>query len=153
MYETDKGKNEWHMEMLGELTDYTFISESQAYTLSTDALLTLFDTHTQQIQWKKQLPRENQDEKYSLRRLGRNLVVHSNERGLMVNSVGHVIFEHPLEGSGKSVVEFFSSGDFYSVFVREDMVTIYKSHTQTGVIRLDMQIDLPEGFQPVMEPI
>jgi hypothetical protein len=33
------------------------------------------------------------------------------------------------------------------------MVTIYKSHTQTGVIRLDMQIDLPEGFQPVMEPI
>ena len=64
----------------------------------------------------------------------------------MVNSVGHVIFEHPLEGEGKSVVEFFSSGDFFSVFIREDMVTIYKSHTPLGMYRLDMQIDLPEGF-------
>ena len=68
-----------------------------------------------------------------MRRLGRNLIAHSNERVVMVNSVGHVIFENPLEGHGKSVVEFFMSGeDIYSCFVREDMVTIYNAHTLTG---------------------
>ena len=53
IYSTDKGKNEWHVETLGEISDAILFADNQAYTLSTDGLLTLFDTNTQAIQWKK----------------------------------------------------------------------------------------------------
>ena len=56
IYEKDKGKNEWYIETLGELKDLIFIGEGQAYTLSTDSLLTLFDNYTNTIVWKKQMP-------------------------------------------------------------------------------------------------
>ena len=56
IYQTDKGKNEWHLETLGEISDLILFAGSQAYTLSTDGLLTLFNTSTQAIEWKKQLP-------------------------------------------------------------------------------------------------
>lgn len=56
MYESDRGKNDWHLQTLGEISDLILFSDSAAYTLSTDGLLTLFDTKTQTIQWKKQLP-------------------------------------------------------------------------------------------------
>ena len=49
LYEKDMGRNDWRVETLGELTDMIFIGENQAYTLSSDALLTLFDTSTQTI--------------------------------------------------------------------------------------------------------
>ena len=44
MYEKDKGKNEWRIESLGQIDDLVFIGSNQAYTLSTDSLLTLYDT-------------------------------------------------------------------------------------------------------------
>ena len=56
IYQSDKGKNEWHLETLGEISDLVLFGDSQAYTLSTDGLLSLFDTKSQTIQWKKQLP-------------------------------------------------------------------------------------------------
>jgi hypothetical protein len=56
MFETDKGKQDWHVETLGELSDMILFADNQAYTLSTDGLLTMFDTSTQNIRWKKQLP-------------------------------------------------------------------------------------------------
>ena len=56
MYEKDKGKNEWTIESLGEISDLVFIGNNQAYTLSSDSLLTLYDTAEQKIVWKKQLP-------------------------------------------------------------------------------------------------
>lgn len=56
MYESDRGKNDWHLETLGEISDLILFADSAAYTLSTDGLLSLFDTKTQTIQWKKQLP-------------------------------------------------------------------------------------------------
>ena len=56
MFLKDKGKNEWHVETLGEISDLVFIGTNQAYTLSTDSLLTLYDTMEEKIDWKKQLP-------------------------------------------------------------------------------------------------
>ena len=53
IYQTDKGKNEWHVETLGEISDLILFADSQAYTLSTDGLLTLFNTNSQEIEWKK----------------------------------------------------------------------------------------------------
>jgi len=45
----------------------------------------------------------------------------------MINSQGHVIFEQPLEGSGKSLVEMFAVDQgIISCFVRGDHVTVYK---------------------------
>lgn len=44
IYQTDRGKNEWHVETLGEISDLILFADSQAYTLSTDGLLTLFNT-------------------------------------------------------------------------------------------------------------
>jgi len=85
MYASDKGKNEWHLETLGELSDLVLFADSEAYTLSTDGLLSLFDTKTQTISWKKQLP-QGKFEDYQLRHMGRNLIAHSDERVAMINS-------------------------------------------------------------------
>jgi len=43
MYESDRGKNDWKIETLGEVSDLVFIGSQQSYILSTDGLLTLFD--------------------------------------------------------------------------------------------------------------
>ena len=56
MFQSDAGRNEWHVETLGEISDLVFIGTNQAYTLSTDSLLTLYDTASEKIEWKKQLP-------------------------------------------------------------------------------------------------
>ena len=53
IYQKDAGKNEWHKETLGEISDLVFIGTSQAYTLSADALLTLYDMTAEKIEWKK----------------------------------------------------------------------------------------------------
>ena len=55
MYETDKGKSDWFIETLGEVSDMVLYADHSAYTLSTDGLLTLFDTTTQTMRWKRQL--------------------------------------------------------------------------------------------------
>ena len=46
LYQSDIGKNEWHLETLGELSDSILFPDHKAYTLSTDGLLTHFDTTT-----------------------------------------------------------------------------------------------------------
>ena len=106
MYEKDKGKNEWKIESLGQINDLVFIGNNQAYTLSTDSLLTLYDTFEEEIVWKKQLP-QGPNESYKLRHLGRNLLIHSDNRVSMINSAGHVIWEQPLSGDGSAAVEMF----------------------------------------------
>lgn len=132
MFQSDAGRNEWHVETLGEISDLVFIGTNQAYTLSTDSLLTLYDTASEKIEWKKQLP-EGETETYKLRHLGRNLIVHSNKRVTMINSAGHVIWEQPLVGNGNAVVEMFQAGsDVWSVIVKEDQVVIYKQYAAKG---------------------
>ena len=124
------------METLGEISELVFIGAGQAYTLSTDSLLTLYDTVGERIEWKKQLP-QGENETYKLRHLGRNLIVYSNSRVSMINSAGHVIWEQPLVGTGDSVVEMFMVGkDIYSVFVKEDQVTVYKQYATKGQFRI-----------------
>ena len=53
------------------------------------------------------MPTNHYGDNYSLRHLGRNLVIYSDERVAMINSVGHVIFEVPLLGESKTALEMF----------------------------------------------
>ncbi len=85
MYESDKGKNDWHIETLGEISDLILYADNVAYTVSSDGLLSLFDLKTQTIKWKKQLP-GSKKESYKLRHFGPNLLVYSDDRASMVHS-------------------------------------------------------------------
>jgi hypothetical protein len=76
--EKDKGRIDWHIETIGELADLIFLEDNMVYTLSTDGVITYFNTDQKQIKWKKTLPTGTQPEEYHLRHLGRNLLVHSN---------------------------------------------------------------------------
>ena len=71
---------------------------------------------------------------YRLRHIGRNLVIYSNDRFAMINSVGHVIFEVPLLGESSASLEMFQakSGDIYTVIVRDKLVTIYNGYVSSG---------------------
>ena len=92
-----------------------------------------------------------------MRHLGRNLVVHSDERAIMINSAGHIIFEQPLEGTGPVVAEFFQDvrGEIISCFVRGEKVTIYNGFLLRGVFTITSEVeDLTEGeMQEVFEPL
>jgi len=83
-----------------------------------------------------------------MRHVGRNLVVHSNERAIMINSAGHIIFEHPLEGTGPAVAEFFQDvrGEIVSCFVRGEKVTIYNGFLLRGAFTITSEVkDLARG--------
>ena len=100
-------------------------ADNQAFTLSTDGLLTMLDTATQEFLWKKQLPM-GKTEPYRLRHMGRNLLAYSDERASLFNAQGQVLFEQPLEGDGQSVVEIFKADDaMFSCFVRGSQVILY----------------------------
>ena len=150
IYEKDKGKNEWYIETLGEIRDLIFIGEGQSYTLSTDHLLTLFDVNSQTIVWKKQMA-ESQGG-YRLRHIGRNLIIYSDERVAMVNSVGHVIFEVPLLGESSTVLEIFQekNGDIFTIMVRDKLVTVYNGYVSAGsfLIQTDAIPDV-DTFMPL----
>ena len=91
MYEKDKGMNDWKIESLGNLKNMKFIEDSPLiYTLSTSGVLCLYDTLKQKHIWKKELP---DNEEFSLRYLGRNLLVYSQKRAMMINSRGHIIYD------------------------------------------------------------
>lgn len=121
--------------------------------MSNDGLLTLFNTNTQAIEWKKELP-QGQYEDYHLRHMGRNLIAHSDSRVAMFNSQGHVIFEKSLEGEGPGAVEMFSvDSGIYSCFVRGDLVTVYKQYLQVGSFRIEDVAELPAEFTGVFEPL
>ena len=65
----------------------------------------------------------------------------------MFNSQGHVIFEQPLSGQGRSLVEMFMLEDIYSCFVRSNTVTIYRMFQQMGQFKLDLEtINMPPEF-------
>ena len=123
LFEKDKGKTDWHIETIGEIADLVFVEDNSddsfVYTLSTDGIVTYFNTNTQTIAWKKTLPRGNQGENYKMRHIGKNLLLHSNSRAMLFNSAGHVIFEVPFVGSTSRVpIEIFqtSSGDYFIAF-------------------------------------
>ena len=92
-----------------------------------------------------------------MRHLGRNLVVHSDERAIMINSAGHIIFEQPLEGTGPAVAEFFQDvrGEIISCFVRGEKVTIYNGFLLRGVFTITSEVeDLTDGeMAEVFEPL
>lgn len=89
-----------------------------------------------------------------MRHFGRNLIVHSDERAIMINSAGHVIFETPLDGSGSVVAEIFKdkNGEIISCFVKGEKVTIYKEYSLRGVFAVKSEAlirgDMTEVFEP-----
>lgn len=124
------------LETLGDINDLVYIGDNQAYTLATDGLLTLYDTLNQNIVWKKQLPVDAQDdEEYELTHIGRNLMVYSNRRAVLINSVGHVIFEVPLEGDAEAAVEMFQmKSDIYTTILKGNKLTIYKEYVEKAFV-------------------
>ena len=88
--------------------------------------------------WKKDLP-HNEGE-YRLRYLSRNLLVYSNQRALLVNSKGHVIYDVSLEDDISSsatnsttttnlAVELFEfGGQIYSCLAKGNKVILYKDY-------------------------
>lgn len=97
MYADQKGKNDWMIENIGEVTDAVFIGNKQSYFLSDDNLLTLFDNGNKVSIWRKQLPSHN-SESYALRHIDDTLFALSNERALIINLNGQVLQEIPLIG-------------------------------------------------------
>jgi len=71
---------------------------------------------------------------YRLRHIGRNLIIYSDERVAMVNSVGHVIFEVPLLGESSTVLEIFQekNGDIITIMIRDKLVTVYNGYVAAG---------------------
>jgi len=66
----------------------------------------LFDNSAQKTTWRKQLPKAG-TESFHMRNIGKNILVHSDERAIMINSAGQILYEVPFEGTGKTVVEIF----------------------------------------------
>lgn len=89
LYTTERGKYDWHIKTIGEVTDVAFIGLQQAYMLSTDNLLTYYNNGNENVIWRKKLP-SNEGESYKLISLDRNLLVYSDERALQINTAGHV---------------------------------------------------------------
>lgn len=91
-------------------------------------------------------------EGYRLRHIGRNLIIYSDERVAMVNSVGHVIFEVPLLGESSTVLEIFQekNGDIFTIMVRDKLVTVYNGYVSAGsfLIQTDAIPDV-DTFMPL----
>lgn len=127
--------------------------KNEAYTVSTDGLLTLFNTKENKITWKKQLPGRER-ENYKLRNMGKNLFTFSDERVAVFAPNGALIFEEPLEGTGKSVLEISNVGNLIeSCFVRSDIVTVYDHLTKIGSFQIEDKSELPADFDQVFEPL
>lgn len=54
----------------------------------------------------------------------------SNERGIMINQAGHILFEHTFEGQGQSVSEIYQdrNGEIVTLFVRNDVFYVYREN-------------------------
>jgi hypothetical protein len=113
LFEKHKGVNDWHLEMVGEIKDLKFVEDSDlVYTVSKDGLLGLFNTASQEFEWKKRLTTIlQQPEEFGLRYLSRNLLVFSETRAMLLNTAGHTNMEIDF-GSifGASAVQAYTEG-------------------------------------------
>lgn len=95
-------------------------------------------------------------EKYQLRHVGRNVIAFSDERAAMFNALGETVFEVPLDGEGPSVVEMWRDNDnFYSCFVRGNIVTVFKKFTQVANFEIEnpLELEVPAGQENLFEPL
>ena len=155
IYADEKGKNEWLIENLGQVTDAILLNSQQSYILSEDAVITHLDSQTQQTVWRKQLP-QNSNESYRIRNVGRNILAFSDDRGIMLNSAGHIVFELPLEGTGTTVAEIYQdrNGEIVTCFVRNENFYVYRENQLKGSFQIISDLeDFPESFQEVFQPL
>jgi len=115
---------------VGLVVDTVFVGSKQAYMLSDDNLLTYFSNMVSaKPAWRKELPTTVGGESYKLIHVDETLIAYSNERAIMLNTNGQVMFEIPITGQGKTVAEFYRNlnGELVSVFVRNEKVFVLKS--------------------------
>ena len=93
IYEKNKGINDWHIEHLGELQDLKFVESLEdntlpnlVYSITENGVLSLFNVDTQTFEWKKKVVSKDSDEKFQLSYLARNLLIHSQNRGMLINT-------------------------------------------------------------------
>ena len=88
IYIDERGKNEWTIENIGEVTDAVFVGKKQSYMLSDDNLLTYFANTAMKPVWRKELPTNSVDDTYSLRYINDLIIALSNDRAIMINPAG-----------------------------------------------------------------
>ena len=98
----------------------------------------------------------NSQETYRIRNVGRNVLAVSDERAIMINSAGHIVYELPLEGTGQSVSEIFQdrNGEIVTSFVRNDIFYLYRENQLKGTFQIvgDLE-DIPSSFSEEFIPI
>ena len=98
----------------------------------------------------------NSQETYRIRNVGRNVLAVSDERAIMINSAGHIVYELPLEGTGQSVSEIFQdrNGEIVTSFVRNDNFYLYRENQLKGTFQIvgDLE-DIPSSFSEEFIPI
>jgi hypothetical protein len=88
--------------------------------------------------------------------VGRNILALSDERGIMINSAGHVVYELPFEGSGNSAAEIYQdrNGEIVSCFVRNDIFFVFRENQLKGTFQIISDLeDFPESFLEVFRPL
>jgi hypothetical protein len=88
--------------------------------------------------------------------MGLSLLAYSDERVSMINAQGSVVFEQPITGSGRSLVEMFKDSEgTYSCFVRGDNVIVYRGTKQAAEFKIDeaLALELPAEYSNVFEPL
>ena len=74
----------------------------------------------------------------------------------MVNAQGNVVYEQPLMGTGRSLVEMFiTNNTIYSCFVRGDSVVVYRHTKLEAEFKIDdaLTLELPAEYSNVFEPL
>mmetsp|Transcript_21773 Transcript_21773/g.15605 ORF Transcript_21773/g.15605 Transcript_21773/m.15605 type:complete len:100 (+) Transcript_21773:272-571(+) len=93
-----------------------------------------------------------------MRHLGRNLLVYSSERAVLINSAGHILYEvhhsehqraHNQESLHSNVVVelIMSDSGIYSCLIKNSIVTVYRDYQFMGVFNIEDESVL--DFEPL----
>jgi hypothetical protein len=100
--------------------------------------------------WRKELPVSEKKEEYHLRYMSRNLLVFSEQRALLMNSMGHVIYDLQFENKGAYsdiAAELFEyKGHVYSCFVQGSQVVIYEDYKEVVTL---MHETPSQNYKPI----
>jgi len=169
IYEKHKGVNDWHLEHIGEIQDLKFVEEADTvYAVSKDGLLVLFNTATQDFEWKKRLSGAGQTEPaevFHLRYLSRNLLVFSQLRAMLVNTAGHANMEIDFgaifgtsavkalqAGKATPIADLFDfNGRIVTCFVFGNKAVLYADAQYWDAVPLDDSIDAGVTDHDVIE--
>jgi hypothetical protein len=147
IYEKNKGINDWHIQNIGEVQDLKFVeakddSSHYMYSVTSDGVLSLFNLDTQTFDWKRQIKSQDSGETFDLSYLGRNLLVHSQQKGMLLNTAGHANIEVEYGSLFKSrghveAAMFDFDEQLYSCFVSGNSAVFYRAGKFLKSVQLD----------------